>query len=844
MRILKNANLSFALYVAILMWCFCAIEMEVFMVRANDMEANTSQDKSRMASAIAANFEAPAKSGETKPRPADGETVSANPPCFVYPATENFDSFVVEVSADASFPEGKAKFLTSPYMLIAPTEAFQPGVYYWRWRPGTLSDGATEWSVARQFTVPDNVPVVPFPDMDALVKQIGASRPRVQVTAAQLAPMRQQAQEHFGEKWLNDVRRRAERARGKELLPEPDLLPNDDPERRRQLYQKTFRTARPFFREMASLASDYLLTGNELSGQEAKRRLLHIISWDPQGSTSLGHNDEPATEVIRFCPTVFDRVYQLLTEEEKNRCLECLVVRMNEMRDRWHRRPFEKHPYESHNMGYYLPDALEASLALVGDAPVEEILHYTMMQLWSPFYPPYGGADGGWSEGPNYWGWSTAVFARTYKLVERTTGVPVHLRSNVRNMWRYKLFGNPPYFTMSPFGDGHEGRAGGGNTMAMLAALYDNPYAKWYAEWQNARLNGMDELLFDSSHVEAKAPSDLPQGQAFYDVGLACMHTALPDPTSNVAVLMRSCPFGSISHAFADQNTFVLDAYGEPLIIASGYYQLYGHPHHAQWTWETKASNSVLVNGLGQSKRDWNAKGRLKTFHTTAAGDYAVGDANQAYKGKLSRFDRRIVFLRPLHTGGEAVIVIRDELAAPEPSTYQFLLHALNKMEVNEDRQSVIVAKGNARCRVEYLEPSRLTFEQHNQFTQPPYREAPDQWHLAASTVEKIKSISSLIAVQPYRSGAAAKLLPARMEMGENCVGLVMSDADRAIIIIFRTDSDARTVRIGKVETDAQAASVCLVGGEVRSAVMFEGTVLTQGGVILLEGDASSAVSK
>lgn len=844
MRALENANISLALYAAIIMWCFLATEMEVFMVRANDAEANTSHEKSHVVDTMAANFEAPATSGETKPRPADGETVSANPPCFVYPATENFESFVIEVSAYASFPEGKTKFLTSPYMLLAPTEAFEPGAYSWRWRPGKLSNGATEWSKTRQFTVPDNVPIVPFPDMDALVKQIGTSRPRVQITAAQLAPMRQQAHQQFGEKWLSDVRRRAERARGKELLPEPDLLPGDDPERRRQLYQKTFQTTRPFFREMASLASDFLLTCNELSGQEAKRRLLHIISWDPQGSTSLGHNDEPATEVIRYCPTVFDRVYQLLTEDEKSRCLECLMVRMNEMRDRWRKYPFEKRPYESHNMGYYLPDALEASLALIGEAPVEEILHYTMMQLWSPFYPPYGGADGGWSEGPSYWGWSTAVFARTYKLVEQTTGIAVHLRSNVRNMWRYKMFGNPPYFTMSPFGDGHESRAGGGQTMATLAALYENPYAKWYAEWQNVRLSGMDALLFDSDNIEAKEPSDLPQGQAFYDVGLACMHTSLPDPTNNVAVLMRSCPFGSISHAYADQNTFVLHAYGEPLLIASGYYQLYGHPHHAQWTWETKASNSVLVNGLGQSKRDWNAKGRLKTFHTTAAGDYAVGDASQAYKGKLSRFDRRIVFLRPVHTGGEAVVVIRDDLAAPEPSTYQFLLHALNKMEVDEDKQSVTVAKGQARCRVEFLKPSRLIFEQHNQFTQPPYREAPDQWHLAASTVEKAKSSSSLIAVQPCRTGEVAKLLPTRMEVGENGVSLVMSDADRTIMVVFRTDRNARAVKVGEVATDAQAASVCLVGGEVRSAVMFEGTIFAYGGMILLEGEASSAVSK
>ena len=75
MRVLENANISLALYAAIIMWCFLAIETEVFMVRANEKEANTGHDRSHMADTITANFEAPATSGETKPRPADGETV-------------------------------------------------------------------------------------------------------------------------------------------------------------------------------------------------------------------------------------------------------------------------------------------------------------------------------------------------------------------------------------------------------------------------------------------------------------------------------------------------------------------------------------------------------------------------------------------------------------------------------------------------------------------------------------------------------------------------------------------------------------------------------------------------
>jgi len=64
---------------------------------------------------------------------------------------------------------------------------------------------------------------------------------------------------------------------------------------------------------------------------------------------------------------------------------------------------------------------------------VNEMLHYTLLQLWSPFYPPYGDADGGWNEGPAYWGWIARVCAHTYTLVQRATGIAVDERSNMRN---------------------------------------------------------------------------------------------------------------------------------------------------------------------------------------------------------------------------------------------------------------------------------------------------------------------------------------------------------------------------------------------------------------------------
>jgi Domain of unknown function (DUF4962)/Heparinase II/III-like protein len=792
--------------------------------------------------AMAADFEAPSEPFQTVARPADGEMVSANPPCFVFPAVKNHEACVIEFSRDVKFAGETTTRLNSPYMIAVAPEPLKPGRYFWRWRPGRPDDGATVWSPVRAFTMTKDAPIVPFPDIDALVKRLGTSRPRVMVRADGVADLRQRALAKFGKSWLAQVHKTAEQMRGKPLLPEPAFLPPSGDPNRIALYQKTFQTTRPFFGEMSRLAEDYLLTGDDLSGQEAKRRLLHIVAWDPHGSTRLAHNDEVGTDVVRHCPVVLDRVYPLLSADEKRHCLDCLTVRMQEMRDRWRTRPFEKYPYESHNMGYYLPDLLQASLALVGEAPVEEMLRYTLLQLWSPFYPPYGGDDGGWCEGPSYWSWIAGVCAQTYQLVERATDVPVRLRSSLRKQSLYKLYGNPPCSPMSPFGDGQENRAAGGQTMALLAALYNDPYAKWYAEQQKTQIGGLSALSFDTSRVIAKSPADLPQGRAFYDVGLATMHTALADTTNNVSLLFRSSPFGSISHSYADQNTFALHAFGEALIIASGYYQLYGSPHHAEWTRQTRASNSVLVNGEGQAVRDWNAKGRLALFQTTPAGDYVVGDAAQAYTGKLERFDRRIIFLRPEHTGGLPLIIIRDELRAPKPATFQFLLHALGKMNVEATAQRIVIAQGAARCRVDYLAPRSLTFDQHDRFTQPPFKPSPNQWHLAASTVEPARETASLIVLQPYRSTELATLPAAQMETGSGCVGVTLTSGKRVVTVLLRTESSARIVTLGDIATDAQAASVMTIDGKVRSAVLFQGRKLTCGSRTVLASETGGAI--
>ncbi len=331
--------------------------------------------------AMAADFEAPPAPFQTSPRPADGEVLSANPPCFVTPATTaSAAGYTVECSPDPAFPPGRTQRWTSPYMLTVPEAVLPPDEYHWRWRPADAADAT--WSPVRRFALPAGVPEVPFPDVAAWVRRIGTTRPRLLVHADRLEAIRREAAERFGPAWLKAVHATAERCQGQALLPEPEFLPETRDVKRIAIYQRIFQTTRPFMRELAVLAENYLLTGDALSGQEARRRLLHVVGWDPRGSTSLNHNDEPATEVLRYGPTAYDRIVDLLDDAERQRCLDCFMVRLQEMRQRWVERPFEKHPYESHNMGYYLPDLTEACLALAGEAPVEEMLRYALLQLW------------------------------------------------------------------------------------------------------------------------------------------------------------------------------------------------------------------------------------------------------------------------------------------------------------------------------------------------------------------------------------------------------------------------------------------------------------------------------
>ena len=108
------------------------------------------------------------------------------------------------------------------------------------------------------------------------------------------------------------------------------------------------RTTRPPMDVMERCALAYLITGNRRLGQEAKRRLLHFFSWDPDGPTSFFAYDEPPMWMMMRGTRAYDWTYDLFTPEERAKIEANMQVRAGQFLKHLQRLPFESNPYDSH----------------------------------------------------------------------------------------------------------------------------------------------------------------------------------------------------------------------------------------------------------------------------------------------------------------------------------------------------------------------------------------------------------------------------------------------------------------------------------------------------------------
>ena len=174
--------------------------------------------------------------------------------------------------------------------------------------------------------------------------------------------------------------------------------------------------------------------------------------------------------------------------------------------------------------------------------------------------------------------------------------------------------------------------------------------------------------------------------------------------------------------------------------------------------------------------------------------------------------------------------MIVDDLASPRPAKFQWWLHALEEMQIDEAR-NVTIRRGAARLRVQFLAPSALRLEQTSKFSVAPSESVrgkrfPDQWHLTAHADEAATQQQFVTVLLPFREGAEPSLPAVQMLQGGNCRAVELRTAGARHVIMFRPPGQTGTMKLGDLQSDAKlfvagftAAGESIGSLEVRMAV-------------------------
>ena len=705
-------------------------------------------------------------------RPGDGSESLLDPPAFVWLPVPDATAYAVQWSRNAAFASIEGQTAGLDLTLYTPNRTIGSGA--WHWRYGAVVDGHTWWSRPRSFRVSAHAAAFPLPTADEFIRRIPKERPRLFVTAADVAGLRARRNTDLKKDW-EQIAKRCENVIGRPIVAEP--APFTEPwgsERNRQ-YGEVISATRGPMDAMEDCALAYLLSGDRAYASEAHRRLRHFLAWDPEGTTSVFYNDEPAMWIMMRGIRAYDWISDTLTAEQRAELEPVFRLRAAQFYKLLQKIPFQSRPFNSH-AGRIIGFLGEASMEFIHDWPEAHDWLAYIVNIYRGVYPAWGGAGGGWQEGPGYWSAYMSFGLHFAYALNKQTGVDLLELPFFHATPYYAIYTAPPYAQTTPFGDGSHGPAhkGMGHVMYSFSTLLRDGYARWYSEAMGN--NGGSQILgivLRDPTVKALPPSGLPPARLFAENGLVAMHSALGD-TNDVYLVFRSSPYGSVSHGHADQNAFVIQGFGQPLAITSGYYPWWESPHHARWAWDTRSVNSITLDGgLGQTRRSPYARGRILGFASAGRFDYACGDATEAYGAepsanprpqenlapKITRFHRHILHIRP------GVFVLMDDLKADQPHRYEWLLHSMEQMEIAAADRVIRIARGDARLHVRLLAPDRLDFSQTDQSDPPPERGEPNLWHLKAAT-QPVRDTRFFAVMTAYRAGEESAIPQAALNGG------------------------------------------------------------------------------
>ena len=725
---------------------------------------------------------------------------TSNPPMFQWPKHElPAERQRLQYSTDPSFADGATVTVDTRWNFHTPAEPIEPGTWYWRaWTENALVDG---WSdierievlpEAHRFTTAET----PLDDL--------ARRPR-----PRLLPLAQLTEPNLSDARKLQLIKNAQKLYKQGVPEHPGPHVPGDPRWPTWIdwYGKvaggiTGRVGR----RLEQIGGYAMLTGDPQVIAWAGELALEACRWDPEGGSAMRYGDIGAHHLLRGLNWCYDACCESMSDADRRRLREVIVQRAEQFHGRLN--PFRGSEANNHAWLQGLGLA-ESGIVLAGDHDRAAEWAELVRQLYVGRFLCCLGYQGDNNEGISYWGYGLGFVVGYADLMQTVCGIDLYQHPWLSQTARFPMYTAPPGAWAVSFADtGKPNHAVRGPAQTRwvraLALRTRDPYALWYS---GAR-EPVDGLV-------PKAPTDLPPSIHYRHIGWAIFNTSLVDGGEGTTVAMHSGRY-FVGHQQPDQNSFVIHAYGEKLAIDGGYYDWWGSPHFDAYSMTTLAHNTLLVDGAGQAVRKAEADGRIAIYFDAPGYGYAVGDASApvVYGGRLDRFDRRILFIKP------GFVVVHDLVAsAGKPARFDWMLHAIAPIETDATSAAFTVPSKEASLRGRFLSPDGVDLAVTKGFPVEPvdgYSTRPvppdkyfPEWHLYATPPKPVQEAEFLAAMQIRRLGAEPEP-EARIESLEAVAahGIQIRCGDRTHIILLRTGSAQGAMSATGLQTDGQVAAI------------------------------------
>ena len=610
-----------------------------------------------------------------------------------------------------------------------------------------------------------------------------------------------------------------------------------------------------------SLALAYALTHNADYGAAAASRLEALAAddwWYGKNAEMLN-----TSAAIRTMGLAYDWLYDALTPDQRAQVRTAIVehgikavLTATEKGDWW------THWYHCNWGSVIYGEVGTAALALLADDPsAAECVRLSQRKIWH--YTHALNEDGSWGESATYgaFAWSNAILFAD--ALRRVSGDDLFDIPRLRKlpMWFITLL-EPGGANFVPFSNCQKGSSSATAFLYRLAREHRDGHAQLVArQMTEGRRGDLFSFLWYDPAVEPKPLSDWPLDTLFRDLDWAFLRSSREDPHATLFALKGG--HKEWDHSHHDTNSFVLYAYGKPLLIDLFY------PHNI-WGCLTEAHNTIMVNGKDQSGRVNVAGGRDDPEHQGIVADlvdapwYAriVGDASLAYDpANLTSFIRETMYLR--HVGAETppdYFVMLDDVETPALSRIDWLLHTYGDAKFSDN--TLTVTQGDAAVDVTLVSPEHLTCEMKE--TKLEDIQVPQPFE-GASTVNTIKLrppdpggrtfFLSVLAPRVARPPKAAAIPVGSADLGTasapaplaispvrqpNVLGADITSGATRDLALFALDAPAMAAN--GVEAVGRSCFVRTSGGRVNAAVLHNGQRLSAGGVLLFETNSAGHV--